>query len=200
MSAPSPHMGWRVGLGASLVLGLLPLISGLHSARLFFTRQAGTSEEQQLEELRLPWTQPQFLEMVATLERLLPPEAALVCTPVGGDDRTGKSRWFLFLADALYPRRVFVRQPRFASGTLMDYPRWVDYHFEVLDTDGGGQALGAALRREAEQRTADEALAERGVEWELEFRLDAKEPFAGARLLHLGEVVELRGTAVEAQL
>jgi len=184
-------LGWRLGLGASLALGLLPLAAGLHATRLFFTHDAGMPAEEQLEELRLPWTLPAFRAMVASLDAALPADAALLCTPVGGDDRSGKSRWFLFLADALYPRRVFVREPRFASGTLMDYPRWIDYHFEVFDTDGSGQSLGAALRRGEAQSEVDAALAERGVGWELEFRLDPKEPFGGARLLHQGVEVVL---------
>jgi len=182
---------WHVAVAASLALGVLPLASGLHSARLFFANKAGASEAKQLESFKLPWTQPAFLEMVQRLDAVLPEDAALLCTPAGGDDRTGKSRWFLFLADALYPRRVYVRKPAFASGTLMDYPRWIDFHFDVLDTDESGLGFTSLRARKDVLREDAELLAERGVDWELRFQLDPAQPFAGAVLLHDGEPVEL---------
>ena len=186
-----PSRAWSFGLAGSLALGLLPLLSGLHSVRAFVAGPPGTPEVEQVFRYRLPWTQPMFRELVTKLDAVLPRDAALVCTPVGGDDLTGKSRWFLFLADALYPRRVFVRQPASASGTLMDYPKWVEYHFDVLDTDGSGLGLGGVLARDKAKRRIDAALAERGVTWELRFRLDPKHPFDGAELLHNGVPVPL---------
>lgn len=173
-------------------LGVLPLLSGAHSLRLFASKRAGQTEVEQYADLRLPWTQPTFLFMVDALNEVLPEDADLLCTPIGGDDETGKARWFLFLADALYPRRIYVRDPKSASGTLMDYPAWVAHHFDVLDTDGSGLGLGAAMHRDEVKAKIEKELAERGIEWELQYKLDARQPFAGVRLLHQGKSVDLR--------
>lgn len=188
---PRAWSPWHLGLAASLALGILPLASGLHSARLFFANKAGQSEAEQLESFKLPWTQPAFRDMVQRLDAVLPEDAALLCTPTGGSDRTGKSRWFLFLADALYPRRVFVRKPALAGGTLMDYPKWIDHHFEVLDTDGSGLGFAGIVKRDELEALERDELRQRGVDWELRFALDPVQPFVGAELLHDGEPVEL---------
>lgn len=180
-------------MGACLLCSTLPLLSGFHSLRIFALGAAGQSEAEQFAELRLPWTQPMFLSMVQALDEVLPADVDLLCTPVGGDDESGKSRWFLFLADALYPRRVFVRESALASGTLMDYPKWIEHHLEVLDTDESGLGLGAALRRDKVKAEVDADLAARHIEWELRYRLDPRQPFAGVKLLHKGKSVDLRG-------
>ena len=183
---------WMWGLSASLALGLLPALGAFHSARQFVTERAGKPEAEQLATLRQPWTQPSFMRMVATLSEILPEDAKVLCTPPAGDDDSGKSRWFLFLADALYPRQVFVRHPKPASGTLMDYPEWVAYHFEVLGTDGRRFDLGGVLRREDEEAMIAKEVAARGIEWEFEYRADTLQPFTTAKLFHNGTPVPLK--------
>lgn len=182
---------WHWALAASLGLGLLPAFGAFHSARHFVTERLGEPEEVQLARLRQPWTQPAFQRMVATLREILPPDAKLLCTPTAGNDDKGKSRWFLFLADALYPRQVYVRHPAPASGTLMDYPEWVAYHFEVLGTDGRFFDFAGALNREDEQAKIAAEVARLGIEWELTYRADTAQPFLGSTLMHNGERVPL---------
>lgn len=188
---PPSKNPWHWALAACLGLGLLPAFGAFHSARHFVTERLGEPEDEQLARLRQPWTQPTFLALAETLREVLPSDAKVLMTPTAGNDDKGKSRWFLFLADALYPRQVYVRHPAPASGTLMDYPEWVAYHFEVLGTDGRMLDFAGALRREEEETKIAAEVARLGIEWEFTYRADTKQPFLGATLLHNGEVVAL---------
>jgi len=182
---------WHWALGACLVLGLVPALGAFHEARHFASTRMGSSEAEQLRELRLPWTQPQFLAMAAALGEIVPEDAKLLCTPVGGTEQKGRSRWFLFLADSLYPRQVYVRHPAPASGTLMDYPAWLEYHFEVLGTDGRALGFAGDIRKEEEEQRLAEALEPLGIEWEFTYRVDSRRPFEDSKLYHNGVLVPL---------
>ena len=162
-----------------------------HEARYFMTTRMGTSEEEQLRKLRQPWTQPQFLKMAAAIGAVVPEDAKLLCTPAGGTDEKGRSRWFLFLADILYPRQIYVRHPAPASGTLMDYPAWLEYHFGVLGTDGRQLGFAGDIRKEDEEQRLAEALEPLAIEWEFTYSADPLRPFADAKLYHKGELVSL---------
>jgi hypothetical protein len=180
----------NVIFGVALVWGLLPLANTVHMVRDWWGTRAGKTEAEQLRELRLPWCRPSFTDHLDQLLLAIPEDAAILCTPVSGDDKLGRSRWFLFLADALYPRRVFVREPAFASGTLVTYPKWVDHHFEVIDTDGTGLSTGGYIMKAKFEDAVIEELEERGVEWELRYAMVPKGPFRDAVLLHNGVVVD----------
>ncbi len=186
--------------GVALAFGLLPLANTIHSVRDWWETRAGKSEVEQLRELRLPWCRPSFTDHLDRLREVIPEDAAILCTPVSGDDELGRSRWYLFLADALYPRRVFVREPSFASGTLVTYPDWVRHHFEVIDTDRSGLTTGGIITKAKLEETVRLGLEERSVEWELQYAMVPKGPFRDAVLLHKGVVVDYKdGTELNSE-
>jgi hypothetical protein len=113
--------------------------------------------EQRLTLIGVPFFKPAFVEFVERAKQTIPEDARLLIEPrpVQTDDGrivwdqggsvtettlSGQARWFLYLNYYLYPRQVYVRRPELASGTLVDYPRWLDHHFqersaEVLDEE-----------------------------------------------------------------
>jgi hypothetical protein len=176
--------------GAALALGILPLANSIHMVRDWWGTRAGMTEREQYRQLRSPWCRPGFLNHVDRLRRAIPEDAAILCTPIGGDDELGRSRWFLFLADALYPRRVFVREPQYASGTLVTYPLWIEHHFEAIDTDESGLSMGGYVKRDRLEAVVGEGLKERGIDWELKYYMVQRTPFQNGILTHKGEVVD----------
>ena len=199
-SAPSPGSPgpWRLVLGAGMLFGCLPLVQGLQVVEAWWSERAGRTTTEQLATYGRAWNAPELDALAAELDRVLPEDAPLLMTPAGGPDRSGRTRYHLFLADRLHPRPVYVRQPAWASGTLVDYGSWLDYHFELLDTDGSGLPPEAERRRANKRKRTAADLRERGVEWELLFDLDLQQPMGDLRLLHRGEPVELDLAAVRA--
>ena len=171
-------------------MGVLPLVSTVHMFRDWSANRAGMDEDEQLRQLMLPWCRPSFTAFIDPLAKTIPEDAAILCTPVSGMETAGKARWYLFLANALYPRRIFVREPALASGTLVTYPQWVKHHLDVIDSDGSGLSMGGMVKRSRFEKVVEQELEEREITWELQYALDAKEPFRGAVLLHNGEVVD----------
>jgi hypothetical protein len=176
--------------GIALSLGALPLISTVHMFRDWSENRAGMDEDEQLRQMLLPWTRPSFTAFLDPMRKVIPEDAAILCTPVWGTETAGKARWYLFLANALYPRRVFVREPALASGTLVTYPLWVKQHLETIDTDGTGLSMAGLIQRTRLEKVVQAELVEREITWEIRYILDAKDPFIGATLLHNNEPVD----------
>ncbi len=175
-----------------MALGCLPLIQGIHMAQDWWSERAGKTPLEQLATYDRSWCRPELVAIAAEIERLMPPDEPLLMTPIGGDDRTGRTRYHLFLANRLHPRPVYVRQPNWGSGTLVDYHRWLDYHFQLLDTAESGPVPQAEKRRTRKAAKIEEQQRKYGITWELRFHLDLEHPFAEAELLHMGQPVELR--------
>ena len=176
--------------GIALGLGVVPLVSTAHMFRDWSANRAGLSEEEQMRQLMLPWCRPSFTAFLDPLRNAIPEDAAILCTPVSGVETAGKARWYLFLASALYPRRVFVREPALASGTLVTYPQWVKHHLVTIDSDESGLSMAGLIKRTRLEKVVQAELAEREIEWEYRYALDPKEPFRSAVLLHNGVEVD----------
>jgi hypothetical protein len=160
-------MKLRSGLfGAALLLGIFPLAGTYHVFRDWLATRASLTEDQQLRSMNMPWTRQNFMAFIDPLREAIPEDAKILCTPNNGDDIQGKSRWFLFLADALYPRRIYVREPQFASGTLVTYPLWVEHHVEVIDTDGSGLSMKGLVKSTRQEKIVADFLEDNGIEWE----------------------------------
>ncbi|MDG1499924.1 MAG: hypothetical protein P8N31_11520 [Planctomycetota bacterium] len=170
--------------GIALSLSVLPLVSTVHMFRDWSANRAGLNEDEQLRQLMLPWCRPSFTAFLDPLRKVIPEDAAILCTPAWGMETAGKARWYLFLANALYPRRVFVREPALASGTLVTYPLWVKHHLETIDTDESGLSMAGLIKRTRLEKVVKEEIVKRDIAWEFRYALDAKDPFRGAELLH----------------
>ena len=166
------------------------MVSTVHMFRDWSQNRAGMDEDEQLRQMMLPWCRASFTAFLDPLRKAIPEDAAVLCTPAWGTETAGKARWYLFLADALYPRRIFVREPALASGTLVTYPLWIQHHFETIDTDQSGLSMAGLIQRTRLEKVVGEELEEHGVTWEYRYGLDAKDPFRGAVLLHNGEPVD----------
>ncbi len=186
-------------LAAGALSALLPLANVGHEATRWWSTRADKTEAEQYRTFNTQWTNPPFLRFVDRIREFVPEDARILLTPVGGDERLGKVRWHVFLNEAIYPRQVFVRRPSLASGTAMTFMPWVDYHttLELVEPVGMFKPAvpteGSYSVEEAEERLAQEALRERGVEWEIRYFLDSKEPFRGALLMHKGKVFRSGG-------
>lgn len=100
-----------------------------------------------------PWFREGFTLVVERLREVFPPGTRLFLDPTRfdkGDNQ--KARFFLYLTYYAHPVEIYVRKPELASGTLVDYPRWNDYH-----------------RANINRLSIDEAHAieELGIEWKL---------------------------------
>jgi hypothetical protein len=162
MAEARPGNAWlRRALALSLVLSVVSLGQAWQSAREWLSLRAGRSDvEQELTLKGVAWYKPGFLDCVDRLERTLPIDAKLLVEPSRIETELSSARWMLFLNDALHPRQVFVRRPDLASGTLVDYPRWLAHHERP-------SIAGGAL----DQAALEEALAidARGIEWRLRY-------------------------------
>ena len=161
MPAPPPPRLLRWLLWASLGMSLFPALFGVRYVESWSkVRQGRSVQEQRQSLLGVRWFKRNFLAMCERLRKTLPPDAVLLVEPTevmdadGAILTSGEARWFLALNYYLYPIRVMVAQPALASGTLVDYPRWLEHHAherpEVLE------------RERAAER-------ERSVEWKLTY-------------------------------
>lgn len=174
----APARGLTGALIVTLVLSIAPLSFAVQYARSYFRDRAGKSiEGQELAMRGVPWFKPEYKNVVRRLAQALPPDAGILIEPNALFDSNpgGRTRWFLYLSNDLYPHRVYVHGPKWASGTLVDYPEWIRLNLDELDTDGSGLAdLGAILHREDAQRAATAALRERGVDWKLSYPISTR--------------------------
>lgn len=164
----------RLLLPLVVLFTLFPLgFAGLYT-RTYFADRAGKDLDAQRASLKgVPWFKAEYRQLVRRLKLRLSPDDALFVEPqrIADDEPNpgGRTRWFLYLANDLYPIRVFVRAPKWASGTLVDYPRWMDLHFEDLDVDGSGLGFAGILKREELEAEGDAAIDERGIQWKLTY-------------------------------
>lgn len=166
-----------------VLVTVLPLGFATYYARVWVGERAGLDAVEQRATLKgVPWFKPEFRRLVDGLEATLPEDAGILVEPHALDEDmqrlTGKTRWFLYLNYYLYPRRVYVRQPKLGSGTLVDYKPWIRHHMVTLDVDGSGRTLAEAIQGERVAVEEDAAILERDVTWRLTypvsqgFRLD----------------------------
>jgi hypothetical protein len=137
---------------ASTLFALLPLAFGVHYGRGWWDVRRGKDVVAQRETLTgVTWFQPAFHDFLDRFERTVPPDANVLVEP--GRVRTARStaRWHLFLNHYAYPVRFYTRAPAWASGTLVDYPRWLEHH--------------ARTRTLSERLDDERAMHERGIEW-----------------------------------
>lgn len=156
----------RMLLIASCVCALVPLAYSVHYGRVWWNERRGeTLVEQRLQYVNTPWFQPYFQAFCHWFNEQVPADAGVLLTPKDPETESGRGRWFLFLNYFAYPRRIYVRKPHLASGTMVDYPRWLRHHFRDLPRERDSEVgLGAMIAREREEA---QRWSELGIEWEL---------------------------------
>lgn len=179
----------RILLGLCLAMAVFPVGFAVQYTRVWWRERAGKSIEEQRGLYRsTPWFQPYFQEFTRYLASIVPEGDGVLLTPNELREPSGKARWFLFLNYYCYPRRFYVRQPKLASGTLVDYPRWLEHHFEVLDLDEDRvESLEELMRQRAIEEEEAAAIAERDIRWELRYAVNRGFNPEKLELLHLRE-------------
>jgi hypothetical protein len=134
----SPRPRAALGLTALWLLsllGLLPLVGfAWRFTRGYFEVRFGkTPLERRLTIGGAKHFRPVFQEFCERVRRATPPDARILVEPSEIKTEAGSARWFLYLNLELHPRQVFVREPLLASGTLVDYPRWLEANLRTLD-------------------------------------------------------------------
>lgn len=147
---PPPRL-FRVLVAVTALMALITAAHSYHYTRAHIDVRFGKDiRAQRATMLGVPFFKRSFLEFNDRLARTVPRGAKILVEPLpqvlpDGSEvyhNSGQARWFLYLNHYAYPSRVYVRQPELASGTLVDYPRWLDYHF--VDLKGPeGDALAA---------------------------------------------------------
>ena len=161
MSAPTPPRTLKLLVGASLALSAIPAAHAVQYARDWSAERAGKPLDVQRATLGdVPWFYPPFMEFARRLTATLPRGARVLVEPTEPPrDVANPIRWFVFLNAAVYPHvELYAREPMLASGTVLDFPLWLEHHFEPRD-----ESTAAAERA---------ALAERGIEWRLRLPMD----------------------------
>lgn len=166
-----PPLVLRALLGVCFAFAVVPVLFAVQYTREWAVERAGMSPaDQRLIYRNTPWFQPSFLRFAELLRERLPEDCGILVTPTVVRDPRGRARWYLFLNHALYPRRIYVREPALASGTLVDYPAWLEYHTETLDTDSSESANFARVVELERIRARDlPAIRERGIGFELRY-------------------------------
>ena len=105
----------------------------------------------------VPWFDRSFLVFAENLKRTLPEDARILLEPEPSEisDESGRARWFMYLNYLVYPLECYVRQPKNAGGTLVDYSKWLLHHRKQANTH---RKLNENL-----------AIADRGIDWKLTF-------------------------------
>jgi len=185
----------RLLLPLVIAFTLFPLgFAGLYT-RTYFADRAGKNLDAQRASLKgVPWFKPEYRVLVKRLKKRLGPDAALFVEPekIAEDEKNpgGRTRWFLYLANDLYPTRVYVRAPKLASGTLVDYPEWMDLHFEDLDVDGSGMGFTRILKRDRLRQEHNAAIDARGLRWKLTYPIAQHFRLADLHLYERDDAVE----------
>lgn len=162
-----PPLFLRAILCASCLFALLPVAYSVHYGRVWWKERRGVSlQEQRLQYTNTPWFQPYFQAFCIWFNQTVPEEDGVLLTPSVLELETGRGRWYLFLNYFVYPRRVYVRKPHLASGTLVDYPRWLRHHFNDRPRRMASEDLGTRITR---QRQEQRQLEEFDVQWKLEY-------------------------------
>lgn len=73
-----------------------------------------------------------FLEFCAAVKAVVPEGDRILVQPSRVLTLEGRARWYLYMNLELHPRQILVRAPELASGTLVDYPRWIEESTRVL--------------------------------------------------------------------
>ncbi|QDU66968.1 hypothetical protein [Engelhardtia mirabilis] len=166
--ADPPGRFFAVLVGVSALMAVFTAGFAVHYTQGYLRVRAGKDiDEQRATLLGVPFFKRTFLEFNERLARTLPRGSKVLVEPkpqITPDGRsiwqyTGQARWFLYLNHYAYPARVYVRQPELASGTLVDYPRWLDYHFLELEGEDGESLV-------ARDEAAIDAL---GIEYRLRY-------------------------------
>lgn len=175
MRAPRPV---HVALVVALLFSIPPAGFAVQYVRTYAAERAGRSIEGQMHAMRgVPWFKPEYRGFVRRLSQRLPEDAALLVEPSGQPDPNpgGRTRWFLYLSNDLFPRRVFVHDAKHASGTLVDYPEWIRTNLIELDTAGtGAGGFAADILREERAPALEAALDARGVRWKLTYPISTR--------------------------
>jgi hypothetical protein len=153
----------------SLLRALLVLSVGMSVLAAGFALRstaalASGAERAEIEQksLRL---QPGFQVLCERLRAALPADANVLLEPSRLEPLglSPQARWHLLFNYELAPIRCYTREPAAASGTLVDWPRWVERHFPgaVLPPE---QALAPIPGDVFEQ-----LLAERRIQWRITY-------------------------------
>ena len=208
MSAPaSPPAGQaspgsRAARGLWLVwllslLGLLPLAGfAWRFTRGYFEVRFGKSPlERRLSIGGSKHFRPGFQEFCERVRRATPTDARILVEPSEIKTQAGSARWFLYLNLELHPRQVFVREPLLASGTLVDYPRWLEANLRPLDFSENLGLLEAVDALEIGWRLRYPVAAQ----WKLEALEFQRREASGWQPVALAPAGILRGRTVAAE-
>lgn len=103
----------------------------------YFQNRFGESAYERQRSMRgVPQFQRDFLRFVDLLQRSLPAGTKVLVEAKEATTLSGQARWYLYLTYAAYPVRIYVRRPELASGTLVDYPRWLNREIKGPSLDG----------------------------------------------------------------
>lgn len=142
-------------VAVSTALSILPAGFAVHyTAGWWHVRRGKDVAAQRETLLGVTWFKGPFVDFVDRLVRTVPPDARVLVVPSRVETRKGRARWHLYLNHYAYPLRFYTKQPAWASGTLVDYPRWLSHHTRQ-------PSLSVRLDEER-------AIAERDIEWTLE--------------------------------
>lgn len=131
-SAPAPEAArpqpglLALGLLGTLFAGVTLAFAITYTGGYFANRFGESPYERQRSMRGVPQFQRDFLRFVDLLQRSLPPGTKVLVEAKEATTLSGQARWYLYLNYAAYPVRIYVRRPELASGTLVDYPRWLN--------------------------------------------------------------------------
>ena len=136
MNEAPPPPRWLVAAWiASLVLGLPALGFAYRYTKGWANVRMGKSGlEQRLTMLGPKPFKRSFLEFCTAVEQVVPEGERIFVEPYAIRSASGRARWYLYMNLELHPRQVIVRAPELASGTLVDYPRWLELHARGTST------------------------------------------------------------------
>lgn len=211
-SVPAPAEPQRLALGlvvASLIV-VAPALGFVarYADGYFAVRHGRSAIEQRLTMLGPSPFKRNFLEFCEAVRQVVPEGERILVEPHRVRTTEGRARWFLYMNLELHPRQVYVRKPEWASGTLVDYPRWLQEAVrplgvvEQIEMDESIDALGIGWRI----RYAVALQFRRGSAW-LERRVDGswervelpEVRFAYGKVLDLGGEASELGNEVESE-
>jgi len=172
MTSSRPQALLRWTFLASLILAILPAGFAVQYSRTWaFSRAGHTLHEQRHSLIGVPWFKRAFVVFVTRLKRTVPPDARILVEPSSADTVDGSARWYMFLNYYAYPMKMYVRWPHLASGTLVDYPRWLQKHKVLEDSEA---ALETLLAVQEEEDAVEEAIEARDIEWRIRLAISRR--------------------------
>lgn len=186
--APAPSL-LRYLLPVVLIMTIFPAAFGALYTRTWLGERQGKELTQQRASLKgVPWFKPEFRALVGRLKEHLPEGTGILVEPSAIDEKEtqpgGRTRWFLYLNYYAYPLRIYAHEPKLASGTLVDYTPWMDYHFEDLNVDGSFQGVGATIKTERLVKEVEKEIDKRGIEWRLTYLISQSFRMENVALYH----------------